>query len=152
MQLTRQRIQLAVCAALLASATTLVVLARPATVISADFNNDGAFDCLDINALTNEIAAGTNDAAFDLNGDNVVNLDDRDAWLAEAGAANLASGNPFLIGDANLDGLVDGQDFIIWNATKFTNDADYCSGDFNADGVVDGSDFNLWNERKFTSS
>ena len=56
-------------------------------------------------------------------------------------------------GDADCSGgFVDALDFIIWNATKFTNNADYCSGDFNADGVVDGSDFNLWNERKFTSS
>ena len=34
---------------------------------------------------------------------------------------NLPSGNPYLLGDANLDGTVDGQDFLIWNSNKFQN-------------------------------
>jgi hypothetical protein len=57
-----------------------------------------------------------------------------------------------LAADANLDGVVDGLDFIVWNATKFTSVAAWCSGDFNANGVVDGLDFVLWNDNKFTSS
>jgi hypothetical protein len=81
-----------------------------------------------------------------------VNLDDRDQWLVLAGAANLPSGNPYLLGDANLDGVVDGSDFGIWNSSKFTLVAQWCSGDFSADGVVDGSDFGIWNANKFTSS
>ena len=67
-----------------------------------------------------EIAAATNNLSFDLTGDGSVDLDDRDQWLADAGALNLPSANPFLVGDANLDGAVDGQDFIAWNANKFT--------------------------------
>ncbi len=55
-------------------------------------------------------------------------------------------------GDANLDGTVDGLDFIEWNAHKFTNTAAWCSGDFNADGIVDGQDFVAWNMNKFTSA
>jgi hypothetical protein len=47
---------------------------------------------------------------------------------------------------------VDGLDFGIWNASKFSSVAAWCSGDFNADGVVDGSDFGVWNSRKFTAS
>jgi hypothetical protein len=83
-----------------------------------------------------------------------VNLADRDAWLVEGGAQNPAQtgGNPFLLGDANLDGFVDGSDFGIWNANKFTANAAWCSGDFSADGFVDGSDFGVWNSNKFTSS
>ena len=38
---------------------------------------------------------------------------DRDLWLAEAGAFNLGPGKIYLLGDANLDGVVDGQDFIL---------------------------------------
>ena len=49
-----------------------------------------------------------------------VDLADRDAWLAEAGGVNLVNGNSYGIGDANLDGFVDGLDFIEWNANKFT--------------------------------
>ncbi|MEM7315290.1 MAG: LamG-like jellyroll fold domain-containing protein [Planctomycetota bacterium] len=117
-----------------------------------DFDDDGDYDCDDINALTSAIAAGANDIAFDLDGDEAVDLADRDAWLAEAGAVNLASGNPYKLGDANLDGVVDVSDFGVWNANKFTTNDAWCEGDFTADGVVDVGDFNEWNGNKFTSS
>ncbi len=117
-----------------------------------DFNGDGQYTCDDIDALVAEIAAGTNSLAFDLNNDSLVNLDDRDVWLSTAGEFNLGPGKTYLLGDANLDGVVDGFDFIEWNANKFTNIAEWCSGDFNADGLVDGFDFILWNANKFTSS
>jgi hypothetical protein len=117
-----------------------------------DFNGDGAYDCADINALTNQIALGTDDLAFDLTGDGAVDLADRDAWLAEAGAANLTSGNPYRVGDANLNGAVDVSDFNLWNESKFTDVSRWCYGDFNADGSVDVSDFNLWNGNRFLSA
>ena len=123
-----------------------------ATGIDGDFNDDGNYDCADINALTAAIAGGANNAAYDLTGDTLVNVADRDAWLAEAGAANLASGNAYILGDANLDGNVDGSDFNIWNGHKFTAATAWCSGNFNADANVDGSDFNIWNGHKFTSA
>ena len=72
-------------------------------------------------------------------------------WLSDAASAN-GLGSPYRGGDYNLDGVVDGSDFNIWNSHKFTNTNRWCSGDGNADGVVDGSDFNLWNSNKFTSS
>lgn len=37
---------------------------------------------------------------------------DRDVWLAVAGAEILPSGNAYLVGDANLDGTVDGLDLV----------------------------------------
>ncbi len=120
--------------------------------VDGDFNDDGVYDARDIDALVAEIAAGTDAAGFDLSGDGVVDLVDRDAWLAEAGSVNLPSGNAYLLGDANLDGVVDGLDFISWNAHKFTDVAAWSAGDFNADGVVDGSDFADWNANKFTSA
>ena len=119
---------------------------------SFDFNEDGVVDCSDIDSLVVEIAHGTNDSSFDLTGDGLVTLADRDAWLADAGGANLASGNPYLLGDANLDGVVDVRDFNLWNASAFTGVGAWCQGDFNADGAVDISDFNVWNARKFQSS
>ncbi len=120
--------------------------------LAGDFNGSSTLDCLDVDALVTEIVAGTNMPAFDLNGDAAVDNLDLTQWLADAGAVNLASGNPYLPGDATLDGVVDGQDFIEWNSHKFTNTAKWCSGDFNADGVVDGSDFITWNGNKFTSA
>ena len=119
--------------------------------LDGDFDNDGDYDCNDIDFLVGEIAGNTNNADFDLTGDGVVNLDDRDAWLAEAATANELS-SPYQMGDANLDGFVDVSDFNEWNQNKFTNTAAWCAGDFSADGAIDVSDFNLWNSNKFTSS
>jgi hypothetical protein len=122
------------------------------TVVDGDFNDDGLYDCFDIDALVAEIASGSNASAFDLTADGAVNLSDRDAWLAEAGEINLGPGKVYLLGDADLDGTVDGLDFIRWNANKFTNVNTWCGGDFNADGSVDGLDYILWNDNKFQSS
>ncbi len=129
-----------------------VLINNTCTVISGDFDGDGIYGCLDVDALVGVIAAGTNLPQYDLTGDGSVDGGDLTQWLAEAGAANLASGNSYLLGDANLDGTVDGQDFVDWNANKFTAVAAWCSGDFNADGLVDGQDFVLWNANKFTTA
>lgn len=117
-----------------------------------DFDNDGDYDCADINALTSAVAGGGALGTFDLNGDTVLSLADVNTWLAEAGNVNLGMGRAYLPGDANLDSVVDGSDFNIWNSNKFTVGTDWCSGNFNADAVYDGSDFNIWNTNKFTSA
>ena len=122
-------------------------------VQDGDFNEDGALDCLDVDALVSEIASGGNTSDFDLTGDGNVNADDLTMWLSAAGTNSAdTGGNPFLPGDANLDGVVDTSDFNTWNENKFTDTAQWCSGDFNADGSIDTRDFNVWNENKFTSS
>jgi hypothetical protein len=56
-----------------------------------------------------------------------------------------------LPGDANGDFVVDGSDFIIWNAHKFTTGTEWLTGDFTEGGITDGSDFIAWNTHKFTS-
>ncbi len=119
-------------------------------IINGDFDEDGSFDCSDIDALVVAISTESNNLAFDLNNDGQLDGGDIDSWLLEAGNQNIGSG--YILGDANFDGAVDGSDFNIWNENKFTNTAAYCSGDFNADGAVDGSDFNVWNQNKFTSA
>lgn len=118
----------------------------------SDFNDDGIYDCDDVDSLVSEIVAGSHNLAFDLTGDGLVNTDDLDAWRTEAGAVLFASGNPVLEGDANLDGLVDGFDFLAWNTNKFSGNPSWCRGDFNADGQIEGLDFLLWNANKFLSS
>jgi hypothetical protein len=120
---------------------------------SGDFDGDGFYACSDVDALVQAIAGQTaGGMQFDLSGDGSLTNEDLELWLAEAGAANLASGNPYLHGDANLDGAVDVQDFNVWNANKFTTGTGWCSADFNADGVVDVLDFNSWNANKFQSA
>lgn len=121
-------------------------------MIDGDFNDDTLLDCMDVNALTNAIATGGSVATFDLNGDNVLSVADLDMWLSQAGNNNLGAGRVYRKGDANLDGVVDGSDFGLWNAHKFTANTAWCDGNFNADNVVDGSDFGIWNSNKFTAS
>ena len=55
-------------------------------------------------------------------------------------------------GDANLDGVTDVRDFMVWNANKFTDGTTLATGDFNDDGVTDVRDFMVWNANKFTSA
>lgn len=122
------------------------------TGIDGDFNNDGMYNCQDINALTNAVATSGSLSTYDLNGDGQLSILDVDTWRSEAGTANLGTGRSYRVGDANLDGVVDGSDFGIWNSSKFTSNTAWCSGNFNADAVVDGTDFGLWNSNKFMSS
>jgi hypothetical protein len=117
-----------------------------------DFDHDGMVAASDVDALVAAIAGNNDPAEFDLNGDNLVNGDDLEEWLRMGGNVNLGPGQSYLRGDATLDGVVDGQDFIAWNGNKFSSTAAWTSGDFNADGVVDGQDFILWNGNKFTTS
>ncbi len=125
----------------------------PHTVdINGDFDGNGQHTCNDVDLLVAEIASGNFNSAMDLNSDGMLDPLDLGAWLAEAGAANLASGEPYLPGDSDLNGVVDGSDFLQWNANKFTPAVGFCMGDFNADGVVDGRDFLVWNQYKFTTS
>ena len=129
-----------------------IVKLQPA--VTGDFNGDDLFDCLDVDALVAEIAVSGADLAFDITNDGIVDEADLAQWLIASGANNAdqTGGNPYLLGDANLDGTVDGQDFLVWNSNKFSAAAAWCSGDFNADGTVDGGDFIVWNKNKFMSS
>jgi hypothetical protein len=124
-------------------------VSAPTGEVDGDFNDDGVYDCDDINALTTSIVNAGNDGSFDLTGDGLVDTADLDAWLAEAGNANGLGGS-YLHGDADLDGAVDVTDFNAWNANKFSVNSNWCDGDFTADGVVDVSDFAVWNTNKFT--
>ena len=125
---------------------------QPGSGPDADFNDDGMLNCTDINLLTNAVANGAPIAPFDLTGDGALTIADVDRWRTDAGAVNIGAGRVYRIGDANLDGLVDGSDFGLWNSNKFTGNKDWCKGNFNADAVTDGSDFGLWNSNKFTAS
>lgn len=64
----------------------------------------------------------------------------------------MPSQQPYLSGDANLDGTVDGLDFSAWNADKFTATVAWTAGNYSADSMVDGLDFTIWNSFKFQSA
>lgn len=126
---------------------------------SSDIDGDGDVDLDDVNLLSMEIATGgTNLAVYDFNDDGQISLPDLHKWLDLAGEVNLGPGISYLQADANLSGAVDREDFVLWNAYKFTNLGNggggglWGSGDFNADGIVDGQDFFIWNSNKFQSS
>ena len=123
---------------------------------SCDFDGMNGCNEDDINMLSAEIASGNNNLDFDLTGDDLVNLDDiedpDDGWLRLAGEENLGAGLSYLVGDADLNGFVDGQDFIRWNGNKFTPNTNWSDGNFNGDGFVDGQDFVRWNGNKFQDS
>jgi len=114
------------------------------STINGDFDGDGNYACSDINQLIDAIVAGTNDADFDLTGDGQVDLADRDAWLAEAGAADLASGGAYSTGDVDLSGSVDSTDLgLMLNNFTSTDGVGFCRGDVDADGHVDSTDLGL---------
>ncbi len=115
-----------------------------------DVNDDGFVNSADIDQLVAAIANEIDELTYDLNDDGLVGPADLDQWLVEAGQQN--QGAAYLVADANLDGTVNGTDFLIWNSNKFNATAAWSMGDFNADGVTDGRDFLLWNKNKFLVS
>ena len=105
-----------------------------------DFDRDDDCDGVDIDALMNEVAAGSHDVAFDLTGDGNVDHLDRDQWLFEAGPINGFAG-ALLVGDANLDGNVNAQDLNALGVTWQTDNNDWTNGNF-VGGSTDASDLN----------
>ena len=106
-----------------------------------DFDGDGDLDLADVDALSAAIATGSGNLLYDVNGDGQLTLADLQHWVLNIKRT--------LMGDSNLDFVVDGQDFIRWNNFKFTATNLWSQGNFNADTVVDGQDFIVWNNNKF---
>jgi hypothetical protein len=101
-----------------------------------DFDNNGALDAADIDALSNVVRLGTNEAKYDVTGDNLVNAADRDTWV------NTLKKTYY--GDANLDGEFNSADFVVvFTVGKYesNNIALWAEGDWNGDTKFDSSDF-----------
>ena len=124
-------------AAFLSMAENTIAIAR------GDFDLDGSYTCADADALVAAIQNGSHQYQFDLTGDGSLDNADMLQWI---------SNGEFLPGDADLDGEVNGNDFLTWNAHKFQSVDSWCDGDFNTDGFVDGQDFLVWNAFKFQSA
>jgi hypothetical protein len=102
--------------------------------LNCDFDGDGVCSGADIDSLMNEVAAGTNAPAFDLNNDGVVDDLDRDDWLGEAGPANGFAGS-FLLGDANLDGGANSQDLNALALTWQSDNNNWTNGNITGGGT-----------------
>ncbi len=102
-------------------------------VADCDFDRDQSCALDDIDQLMNVIAADTHNSFFDLNGDSIVDDRDRDEWLDLAAQEN-GFAESYLLGDSNLDGIVNSadlnalalnwqQDFDDWSGGNFTSGA-----------------------------
>ena len=119
---------------LLAKTTCLIVLLLffcMDTASAADLNNDGQFDCLDLDLLGTAIYDQSHDPAFDLDNNGFVDFGDVRFALS---AADIE------LGDANLDGRVDRLDANIVGLNWLRETTSYCQGDFNLDGIVNSAD------------
>ncbi len=96
--------------------------------LSGDYNSDGSLNTADLDMQAAVIVAGTNDPAYDLTGDGLVNVDDRVNWV------KVQKGT--WIGDGNLDGEFDSGDLVVaFQGGKYEQDelATYAQGDWTGD-------------------
>ena len=110
-------------------------------VPSLDFSEDGIVDVIDIDLLLEEIVAKTDHASFDLDGDGTVNDSDLTKWLSDAANHNGFS-EAYLLGDSNLDGVVNSEDLNRLGISWQQNIALWSGGDFTTDGRVNSADLN----------
>ncbi len=108
---------------------------------TGDFDDSGILDTDDINLLSEAVREGDTDPVFDVNGDGLLNDGDRLFWFEQLKGT--------LPADGNLDGVVDGSDFNLWNDNKGLTITNLEQGDFNGDGNTDDGDFFLWETHAF---
>lgn len=108
--------------------------------LECDLNDDGGCGIADLDMLLYEGQAQQILDPYDLNGDNLVNLDDRDQWYSIASQEN---GVDLVPGDTDLDGQVIAADLNNLGSSWQRADAtSVLQGDFNGDGSVNASDLN----------
>lgn len=110
--------------------SVISVLEKPIT--AGDFNVDALVDITDIDSLSARIRIGSQDTYFDLNDDMQVTAADLVVLIESLLRTSL--------GDANLDGTTDFDDFLVLSA-NFGEAGGWVEGDFDGDGQVQFSDF-----------
>ena len=96
---------------------------------SGDFDLDGLISATDLELLSASIIAEDHDTLFDLNDDQMINLQDLNSWVKDI--------KNTWFGDANLDGEFNTSDLIdVFQAGKFeaSEFAGWSEGDWNSDG------------------
>ncbi len=123
-----------------------IVLKLEPSPLVADFNGDGSVTCSDAESLYGAIRDQQRLDQFDLNGDEMVDTLDMERFLPRA--ADDRGFSSIVVGDANLDGIVDASDLNrVGRNWQQTNIASWCDGDFNVDGIVDARDLNALGQR-----
>lgn len=99
-----------------------------------DYNNNGLLDDGDLDIQSQAIK--DNDLAFDLTGDGVTDIKDREFWVNDL--------KNTWMGDADLNGVFDSSDFVlVFGVGKYETEqmAGWAEGDWNGDMLFNTSDF-----------
>lgn len=100
--------------------------------VTGDWNLNGILDVGDLDLLASNVAAGSQDLQYDINGDQAVTVADADLFLEWTNR---------LPGDADFDGRVGFGDFLTMSLNFGANDRLWSQGDFEIDGHVGFGDF-----------
>jgi hypothetical protein len=105
--------------------------------LQGDYNGNGQLDAGDLDLQSEAMASGTNPAAFDLNSDGTVDLNDRIAWVNDLKGTWM--------GDADLNGEFNSSDFVaVFQAGKFEQNtvaATWSEGDWDGNQRFNSGDF-----------
>ncbi len=107
----------------------------PSVDPDGDFNMNGVLDAPDMDLLSAEASTGTNNPAYDLNSDNLVNELDRVFWINDLKKSYF--------GDANLDGEFNSSDLVVvFTSGKYETGsaAGWSEGDWNGDMLFESGD------------
>jgi hypothetical protein len=107
----------------------------PFVRVPGDFDGDSLLTVDDVDALSSEITVPEPRFWFDLDGDEIVDAEDRQVWISDL--------KQTYFGDTNLDGQVDAADLnnlaLSWQASDANS---WAQGDFNGDRNVNANDLN----------
>jgi hypothetical protein len=108
---------------------------------TGDLNEDGSTNALDVDLLAAALRLGDSSVQYDIDGDGNVTKSDLNFLVTDVIGT--------LLGDINLDFVVDTQDFVVWRQHAFATTESWAFGDLTGDGVTDARDFNQWNATRF---
>ena len=98
-----------------------------------DMNSSGTTDAADMAALY--ASFGTTTWLTDLNVDGAVDIGDVETMVADVFGT--------VPGDLNLDGKVDGADYVLWRKND-GHSGTFLQGDATFDGVISNDDLQMW--------
>ncbi|MCA9211850.1 MAG: hypothetical protein KDB27_02200 [Planctomycetales bacterium] len=109
-----------------------------ASALLGDFDGNGSLDIQDINLITTALLENSSDPKFNMNGDNLVDQNDRTYWIESIRSTYL--------GDSNLDGEFSSADFVqVFQANEYedgvADNSTWAEGDWNGDGDFNTTDF-----------